>query len=111
MEAIHRAGADFVLSYAMLGIESIWAALTDKELVVMGEGLDLFTRTVPSSLQQKTLAESGIGAHTGLTVVAVLCPTHDLITQVRAGTTLKEDMDLLMVGTDAQYHNFVERFG
>ncbi|MGM0705024.1 MAG: potassium channel family protein [Bacteroidota bacterium] len=111
MEAIHRAGTDFVLSYAMLGIESIWAALTDKELVVMGEGLDLFTRTVPPALDGKTLADSGIGALTGLTVVAVLCPNRDLITQVRAGTTLKEGMDLLMVGTDAQYHNFVERFG
>lgn len=111
MEAIHRAGADFVLGYAMLGLESIWAALTDKELVVMGEGLDLFTRTVPPALDGKTLADSGIGALTGLTVVAVLCPNRDLITQVRADTTLKEGMDLLMVGTDAQYHDFVERFG
>ena len=111
MEAIHRAGADFVLGYAMLGLESIWAALTDKELVVMGEGIDLFTRTVPTSLHEKTLAESGIGAHTGLTVVAIFCPNHDLITQVRADTVLKEGMDLLMVGTDTQYHDFVERYG
>ncbi|PEN05210.1 potassium transporter TrkA [Longimonas halophila] len=111
MEAIHRAGADFVLGYAMLGLESIWAALTDKELVVMGEGLDLFTRTVPAALNDQTLAESGIGARTGLTVVAVLCPNRDLITQVRADTRLEEGMNLLMVGTDAQYQSFVVQYG
>ena len=110
MEAIHRAGADFVLGYAMLGLESIWAALTDKELVVMGEGLDLFTHAVPSMLDGKTLAESGIGARTGLTVVAVLCSNHDLIAQVRADTALEEGMDMLMVGTDAQHHAFVEQY-
>lgn len=111
MEAIHRAGADFVLGYAMLGIESVWAVLMDKELVVMGEGLDLFTREVPPSLHHKTLAQSDIGAQTGLTVVAVLCPNKDVITQVNAGTTLEPERELLMVGTDEQYHDFVERYG
>ncbi|MES3628891.1 MAG: NAD-binding protein [Longimonas sp.] len=111
MEAIHRAGADFVLGYAMLGIESVWAVLMDKELVVMGEGLDLFTREVPPSLHHKTLAESDIGAQTGLTVVAVLCPNKDVITQVNADTALEPGRELLMVGTDEQYHDFVERYG
>jgi K+/H+ antiporter YhaU regulatory subunit KhtT len=95
----------------MLGLESVWAALTDKELVVMGEGLDLFTRTVSTTLDGQTLAQSGIGAHTGLTVVAVVCPNRDLITQVRADTTLAEGMNLLMVGTDAQYQSFVDQYG
>ena len=110
MEAIHRAGADFVLGYAMVGLESLWAILMDKELVVMGEGLDLFTREVPESLYHKTLAESKIGAQTGLTVVAVLCPNKDDITQVNAETTLEPGHELLMIGTDEQYHDFVATY-
>lgn len=111
MDAIHRAGADFVLGYAMLGLESIWAALTDKELVVMGEGLDLFTHAVPSALRGKTLAESDIGARTGLTVVAAFSTDRELVTQVHPGMVLQNGMDLLMVGTDAQHHDFVSRYG
>ena len=111
MEAIHRAGADFVLGYAMLGLESIWAVLMNKELVVMGEGLDLFTRQVPESLYHKTLAQSNIGAETGLTVVAVVCPNQDVITKITADTTLEPGRELLMVGTDEQYHDFVETYG
>lgn len=71
IDAIHRAGADFVLSYASLGVSSVFSLLQGKDLVVLGEGLDLFTVPVPRSLAGRPLAESGIGAQTGLLVIGI----------------------------------------
>jgi Trk K+ transport system NAD-binding subunit len=38
VEAIHRAGADFVLSYTTLGIEAILSLLRGHEPILVGEG-------------------------------------------------------------------------
>jgi len=71
VEAIHRAGADFVLSYASLGVQTLFAIAEGRELVLLGEGVDLFYVPLPRSLAGKTLAEAEIGARTGLNVIAV----------------------------------------
>ena len=47
VEAIHRAGADFVLSYTTLGVEAVMSLLRGYELVVLGEGVELFSIPVP----------------------------------------------------------------
>ena len=71
VEAIHRAGADFALSYASLGAETVFSRLKGHDLMTLGEGVDLFTRPVPARLAGKTLQESDIGPRTGLCVVAI----------------------------------------
>ncbi len=109
LEAIHRAGADFVLSYASLGVEAVMAIVKNKDLVVMGEGADLISRHVPPALDGKTLAESEIGARTGLNVVA-LAQDGAVTTHFTAETTLDAGAELVMVGTDDQLHAFVEAF-
>ena len=109
LEAIHRAGADFVLSYTTLGVEAVYSALKDKRLVVLGEGVDLLTRDVPPALRGRTLADTEIGARTGLNVVAL---EHNgaFQTALRADTPLPADGRLIMVGTEAQAEAFVEAF-
>ncbi len=109
LEAIHRAGADFVLSYASLGVEALLSILHDRELIVMGEGADLLSRRVPPALHGKTLAGSGIGARPGLTVVA-LSRDHETVTSPAADFTLAAGMELLMVGNDQQMQEFTEAF-
>ena len=71
LEAIHRAGADFVLSYAPLGAESVIAFIEGREPIIIGEEVELFKSPVPRGLIGKSLAESNIGALTGLVVLAV----------------------------------------
>lgn len=109
LEALHRAGADFVLSYVTLGAEAVYSAIKNKRLVVLGEGVDLFTRDVPPNLQGQTLGNSEIGALTGLNVVA-LEREDTFVTTLNADTTLPADGRLIMVGTDEQAAAFVERF-
>ncbi len=105
LDAIYRAGADFVLSYATLGIEAIMSILHDRELMVLGEGVDLFTHSVPGTLHGKTLAQSEIGARTGLTVVAL--KTNDgLVTRLSPETTLESGTHLVLIGSDEQVDTF-----
>ena len=93
IEAIQRAGADFVLSYASLGVNSVLAIVQQRELVVLGEGVDLFHVPVPRALVGKTLAEADLGARTGLNVIAIQdasdhCGLAGPDTRMAAGTTL-----------------------
>ena len=47
LEAIHRAGADFVLSYTTLGVEAVMSLLHGYPPVLLGEGVELFSVPVP----------------------------------------------------------------
>lgn len=109
VEAVHRAGADFALSYTALGVAAVLAELDQRELYVLGGELDLFTVTVPRKLIGKTLAESGIGAKTGLLVLAV--QHHgEVITNPPADTPLHADAELVMIGGVAQRQEFDRQF-
>jgi Trk K+ transport system NAD-binding subunit len=115
---IMRAGADFALSSGSLGVRSIISLLQDMRLVVIGEvgageddagSVGLFRAPVPASLAGKTLADSGIGARTGLSVVAVM-HGDETITNPSAATELAEGGQLIMLGTTAQQQDFVRWF-
>ncbi len=109
LEAIHRAGADFVLSYATLGVDAVYSALRGRRLVVLGEGVDLFTRAVPPSLQGTTLAESRVGARTGLNVVAIE-DGDTFETELTGETVLPSDGNLLLIGSDEQMDAFADLY-
>lgn len=105
VEAIHRAGADFVLSYTTLGVESVMSLLRGYELVVLGEGVQLFSIAVPPRLGGKKLADSGIGSGTGLSVVA-LDRGGDIVAPLTGETVLPADASLIMLGSLEQRRKF-----
>jgi len=98
LEAVIRAGADFVLSYASLGADSVIASLMGNDLIVLGEGIDMIHARVPRALAGRTLAESGIGASTGLTVIAVQ-EDGRIRTDLPASYRLAKDANLIMIGS------------
>lgn len=110
VELISKAGADFMLSYATLGLDVIMSILQNRSLIVLGEGVDVFTRPVPSMLHGKSLADSGIGASTGLNVVALRTPSG-IVTQMEKDTVLERNSDLVMIGSDDQSDAFKQTFG
>jgi voltage-gated potassium channel len=109
MEAVHRAGADFVLSSDLLGTSVFLSLLQGKEQVVLGEGVDLFYVSLPRSLEGKKLAESGIGARTGLNVIAIN-QDGNVVTNPRASMTLSAGCELVMLGNADQRQEFAEIF-
>jgi voltage-gated potassium channel len=109
IEAVHRAGADFALSYSALGVAAVLAELDQRELSVLGGELDIVSATLPRKLIGKTLAESGIGARTGLLVLAIQ-EEKQVITNPPANTTLHADAELVMIGDQAQVRDFDRLF-
>jgi voltage-gated potassium channel len=110
VEAIHRAGADFVLSYASLGAEAIFSRLRGHELVILGEGVDLFTRTVPAALAGKSLKDGAIGSLTGLCVMAIQ-DGDQFNTELHSETVLPKDAVLVMMGSLDQRSAFTDTYG
>jgi voltage-gated potassium channel len=109
VEAIHRAGADFVLSYTTLGIEAVMSILKGNPPVLLGEGVELFSLRVPPSLAGRPLKDSGIGSRTGLSVVA-LQQGDELVAPLTGDTILWKHAELLMLGSMDQRRTFLEAF-
>ena len=108
-EAIYRAGADFVLSDATLGVEAVMALVDGHEPVLLGEEVRLFPLGVPRSLAGRTLQESGIGSRTGMSVVA-LQRDDRFIGPLTADTVLPPGGELLLLGSLAQRRAFAQAF-
>jgi voltage-gated potassium channel len=106
VEAIRRAGADFVLSYASLGVQTVFSLVAGRELVVLGEGVDLFYLRLPPSLAGKTLAGAEIGAKTGLNVIA-LQEDGEVVTDLSPDKRLTRGSTMLAIGSQGQR----ERYG
>ena len=110
LEAVHRAGADFVVSYAALGMEYVLSLVQGRELGVLGEGVDLFAVPPPTPLVGSTLAQSGIGARTGLSVIGIQ-QNGQVVTNPPSSTTLLRESELIMLGSTQQRQVFTEAFG
>jgi Trk K+ transport system NAD-binding subunit len=109
VEAIHRAGADFVLSYTTLGVEEIMTLVSGDSAVMLGEGVRLFDVPVPRALAGLRLSETGIGSRTGLSVVA-MGAGQELNTQLTSETVLPVNGTLLMLGIASQRQRFTGEF-
>jgi Trk K+ transport system NAD-binding subunit len=109
VDAVLRAGADFVLSYATLGVNSVMAILMGNDLVVLGEGVNLFHVPVPARFAGRSLADSQIGARTGLAVIAV---ERDEIVQtdIGPGTLLEAGSTIITIGNTGQRRALAELF-
>jgi Trk K+ transport system NAD-binding subunit len=72
IEAIQRAGADLVLSYASFGEQAVFSIARGRDTVLLGgEGLSIHHIPLPECLEGKTLAEANIWTSTGLNVIAI----------------------------------------
>src|SRR5690606_3537061 len=54
VETLHRAGADFVMSYSSMGANAIFNLLLRDDVLLVTEGLNALEVSVPASLAGKT---------------------------------------------------------
>lgn len=111
LEAIHRAGADFVLSQTTLGVEAVMSLLRGYPPVLLGEGVEFFSEPVPAALAGHPLRASGIGSRTGLSVVA-LSRGAELTAPLASETVLPDGAELIMLGSHEQrgvFHKIFKR--
>jgi|TARA_R100000479_G_scaffold51000_2_gene23960 Trk K+ transport system NAD-binding subunit len=110
IDIIHRAGANFVLSNATLGSEAVLSISKNQKLNILGEGIKLFSTPTPPFLAGKSLGESGIGAKTGLSVIAVK-ENSKVVTLLSADTILPLEAEIVMLGNIEMRHKFNEIYG
>jgi len=106
---LHRAGADFVLSYASMGASTIMNLLNRDSILMVTEGLDVFEVEVPESLIGKSIAEAKIRQLTDCTVVAL---EQDGIMTVNPNPhlPLPAHAKMVLIGTVAAENCFLKRF-
>lgn len=71
VSSLHRAGADFVMSYSSLGANAIFNLFKNEDTLMLAEGLSVFRLEAPPTLAGKNLAQSKIREMTGISVVAI----------------------------------------
>jgi len=109
IQTLHRAGADFVMSYASLGANIIFNFLEKNNLLIIAEGVDVFRLPVPPGLVGKTLSKSRIREDTGCSVVAVYLDGKPVINPGPDCELLKSQ-EMLVIGSDASEQKFLEHF-
>jgi voltage-gated potassium channel len=109
VSTLHRAGADFVLSYAATGAIEAWNVLKKDSTLLLARGLVVFRVTMPSELQGERLKNVDIPAETGCTVIALVSGGR-AVTAIDGNTILQHDADLLLIGDERAEERFLERY-
>ena len=109
VHSLHRAGADFVLSYAGMGANVIFNLLQRSDILMLAEGLSVFRLKLPESLAGKSLIESNLRAETGCSVIAM---GKDKEMQINPDPTavMVENSDIILIGSMEAEAKFLERF-
>jgi voltage-gated potassium channel len=111
VSTLHRAGADFVMSYASMGANAVFNLLEQDDVVMVAEGLDVFRCPVPRELVGRTLRETDVRAKTGCSVVA-LEVGGETIVNPDPDTPLPDgrDAELIVIGNTEGEHRFLEQY-
>ncbi|GHB34371.1 potassium channel family protein [Mongoliitalea lutea] len=109
LSTIHRAGADFVLSYASMGSNNILNLLNRSDTLMVAEGLDLIKIKVPEALAGKTIAESDIRKETGCTVIA-LKRAGGMEVNPEPTCILEEGTEMVLIGTVEAENKFFKEY-
>jgi Trk K+ transport system NAD-binding subunit len=94
---LHRAGADFVMSYTTLAAGALFQRVTGGDLLMIAEGINAIRVRTPERLAGRTLAQSGVRETTGCQVVAIIAGEA---THLNPGPnhTLEAGQQLILVG-------------
>jgi Trk K+ transport system NAD-binding subunit len=111
VSALHRAGADFVMSYASMGANAVFNVLEQDDVVMLAEGLDVFRYPIPPSLAGRSLADSGIRAATGCSVVAIEQDGSTIINPAPDMPLPGGAAEFILIGSTVGERRFLERYG
>lgn len=110
LATLHRAGADFVLSYASMGANFIYNCLKRNDVHMVAEGLDMFRVPLAEGLIGSTPIEAALRRETGCTLVAIQRGE-----EMRVNPDLSEPFEagdvLVLIGDVEAESQFFQRYG
>jgi len=110
VSTLHRAGADFVLSYVPMEATAIFEIVRRGNLLLLAEGLEVFTVPVPAPLVGKSIADCRLREDTGCNVFAVRAAgggatRPDITTPLQSGT------ELILIGGRNDERRYFDKYG
>jgi voltage-gated potassium channel len=109
VKALHKAGADFVQSFASIGASSIFNLLQKSRVVTVTQGLDVFRVNVPEEVVGKRIMNCGIREKSGCTIIGYHKDDH-LEPNPRPDTKLEAGHELLMIGDWESRNRFFKAY-
>ena len=109
ISTLHRAGADFVMSYASMGANTIFNLLERSNTLMVAEGLDVFKVKIPAALAGQTIAGSSLRRETGCTVIA-LDIDHTIQVNPDPFQPLPAEAEIILIGSVEAEKRFLERY-
>lgn len=106
---LHRAGADFVMSYASMGADAIFNILERNTTLMVAEGLDVFKVPIPTKLINKTIAEAEVRRQTECTIIALETDDHQTINP-DPHAPLPKTGNLILIGNIDAEKKFLSTF-
>ena len=109
VSTLHRAGADFVMSYASLGADAIYNFLKNEDTSMLAEGLNVFRLEAPEPLVGKNLADSRVREVTDCSVIAI---KDDGVMTINPDPQMpiRKGAELILIGTEEGERKFIQAF-
>lgn len=107
VNTLHRAGADFVMSYASMGANAIYNILERDEVLMIAEGLNVFRTQTPKILQNRSIREVDLRRETGCSIVAIQ-NGDDMLINPDPDYILNADTELVIIGNYESEKEFAE---
>jgi Trk K+ transport system NAD-binding subunit len=107
---LYQAGADVVLSYFPMEANAIFGVLRQGNLLLLAEGLDVFTVPVPAALAGQTIASSRVRQATGCNVLAVR-PTNGPARPADPTMPLPADGQIVLIGDRDAARRYHKAYG
>lgn len=106
---LHRAGADFVMSYASMGANTMVNRLRRGNILMVTEGLNVFKVPVPRSLAGKALTDIALRSLIGCNVIAI---TADGTMHINPEPSmpLPAAAEMILIGTTEAEKRFLQRY-
>lgn len=107
VSTLHRAGADFVMSYASMGSNATFNILQRDEVLMIAEGLNVFRMDVPAKLVGKTIQETDIRQITGCSIIAIN-QGEGLLINPDPTITINANSEIILIGSQESEKLFVD---
>jgi voltage-gated potassium channel len=109
VSTLHRAGADFVMSYATMGANAVFNLLQRSDILMMTEGLDVFRVPIPPQLVGKSILETSIRQDTGCSIIAIQ-DNESVHINPDIHRPLPDATELILIGDAESEKRFLKRY-
>jgi Trk K+ transport system NAD-binding subunit len=106
---LHRAGADFVMSYASMGANTMFNLLKRGDVLMVTEGLNVFKVPLPAALAGKTIASLAIRQASGCNVIALNVDGRMYINPDPTAA-LPAHAEMILIGTAEAEQQFLQQY-